>query len=238
MNGKIASILAGIWIALSGFTAIARDQTMNNLNDKQQGIVPIAAFTAKGDIENLKTALNDGLGKGLSINEIKEVLVQMYAYTGFPRSLNGLNTFIAILKERDAKGIKDEVGKDASPLPKDKNLRDLGTEIQTQLVGRPASGPVYDFAPVIDSFLKEHLFGDIFGRDVLDFQSREIATVSALASLPGTENQLRSHLNVSMNIGLTESQLKSFVAVLEAKVGKREADTAAQTLNAVLSNRK
>jgi hypothetical protein len=46
--------------------------------------------------------LNDGLNAGLSISEIKETLVQMYAYSGFPRSLNGLNTLLAVLEARKA----------------------------------------------------------------------------------------------------------------------------------------
>ena len=49
--------------------------------------IPIAAFTANGDLEKLRTALSAGLDAGLTVNEIKEILVQMYAYVGFPRSL-------------------------------------------------------------------------------------------------------------------------------------------------------
>ncbi len=63
------------------------------LNAKQEKIVTIAAFTANGDLDKLKAALNEGLDAGLTVNETKEVLVQMYAYAGFPRSLNGIGTF-------------------------------------------------------------------------------------------------------------------------------------------------
>jgi alkylhydroperoxidase/carboxymuconolactone decarboxylase family protein YurZ len=240
MNKKITTLLAGIFISLFTFAGSGEAQSMNNqtLSAKQQSIIPIAAFTAKGDMEKLKVVLNEGLDTGLTINEIKEVLVQMYAYTGFPRSLNGLNALLAVLDERQARGVKDVVGKDASPLPQDRNRLELGTKIQTGLVGRPVSGRTYDFAPVIDVFLKEHLFADIFGRDILDFQSREIATVSALAALSGVENQLRSHLNVSLNTGLSAEQLKHFVSIMRAKVGISEADSAGKVLEAVLDNRK
>jgi hypothetical protein len=37
--------------------------------------------------------------------------------------------------------------------------------------------------------LKGHLAGDIFGRDNLDFQSREFVTISALASMDGVNPQ-------------------------------------------------
>ncbi|WP_335978093.1 cupin domain-containing protein, partial [Acinetobacter calcoaceticus] len=43
------------------------------LNQKQLSLIPIAAFTARGDIEKLKPALVSGLNSGLTVNEIKEV---------------------------------------------------------------------------------------------------------------------------------------------------------------------
>ena len=204
------------------------------LTARQQALVPISAFTAQGNMPPLREALNKGLDAGLTINEIKEVLVQLYAYAGFPRSLNALNAYLSVLQERQQKGIKDEPGQVPKPLPANKTRLQLGTEVQTQLVGQPVKGAVYEFAPAIDQFLKEHLFGDIFGRDNLDWQTREIATISALASLGGTENQLRSHFNVGLNTGLTEAQLKNLVAVLQAKVGGQEGHTAHQVLQSVL----
>jgi alkylhydroperoxidase/carboxymuconolactone decarboxylase family protein YurZ len=239
MRKKIAAILTGVFLSIFSMTSISQAQTAINsgLNAKQQGMVTIAAFTAKGDLERLKTALHEGLDAGLTVNEIKEILVQMYTYCGFPRSLNGITTFMSVLEEREAKGIKDEPGREASPLPADKSRLELGTEIQTSLVGVPVSGPVYTFAPAIDEFLKGHLFGDIFGRDNLDFKSREIATIAALASMNGVNNQLRSHFNVGLNVGLTEAQLRSLITVLEARVGKQEADNAQEVLRTVLNNR-
>lgn len=206
MLSKVFATLVGVYCtATMGFAATAHAQDARSasvLNGKQQSIIPIAAFTAKGDVEKLKGALAEGLQNGMTVNEIKEVLVQMYAYAGFPRSLTGLNTFIALLDERKAQGIHDEVGREPAPLPADANIRELGTANQTAVIGRPAAGRVYEFAPVIDTFLKEHLFGDIFSRDVLSFQERELATVSALAGLPAPV-QLRSHLNCCLVVGLS-----------------------------------
>ena len=91
------------------------------LTEKQKSIIPIGAFTAVGDLENLKNSLNEGLDAKLTVNEIKEILVQSYAYAGFPRSLNGINTFIEVLNERAKNNIKDEVGKEASHIEKNIN---------------------------------------------------------------------------------------------------------------------
>jgi 4-carboxymuconolactone decarboxylase len=239
MRKKMAVTLAGIIFSVFSIASISVAQNVKSerLNAKQEKIVTIAAFTAKGDLPKLKTALNEGLDAGLTINEIKEILVQMYAYAGFPRSLNGINTFIGALEERGQKGIKDEAGKEASPLPANKTRLELGTQIQTSLAGRPVTGAIYTFVPVIDMFLKEHLFGDIFGRDNLDFQSREVTTISALASMEGVNPQLQAHFNIGFNVGLAEAQMKSLISVLEAKVGKKEAENASEVLNRVLNER-
>jgi alkylhydroperoxidase/carboxymuconolactone decarboxylase family protein YurZ len=221
------------------FVSIAEAQTVNTqaLSPKQQSIVTIAAFTAKGDLEKLKIALNEGLDAGLTINEIKEILVQMYAYTGFPRSLNAISTFITVMDERGKKGLRDELGREASPLPSNKSRIELGTEIQTRLIGAPATGGYIAFTPAIDEFLKGHLFGDIFGRDNLDFQSREIATISALASMEGVNAQLQGHFNVGLNVGLSQAQMRSLISVIESRVGKKEADNAFAILEKVITAR-
>jgi 4-carboxymuconolactone decarboxylase len=238
---KITLILAGIIVSLFSFINISEAQNMKNanqvLNARQENLVTIAAFTAKGDLPQLKNALNEGLDAGLTVNEIKEVLVQLYAYCGFPRSLNAISTFMSVTEERKAKGIKDDLGREPSPLPTDKSRIELGTENQTKLIGAPATGGYIAFAPAIDEFLKGHLFGDIFGRDNLDFQSREIATISALASMAGVNPQLQGHFSIGFNTGLTEAQMKSLIAVIEGRVGKKEADNANEVLAKVLSNR-
>lgn len=204
-------------------------------NQKEQAIVPIAAFTASGDIEQLKISLVKGLDAGLTINEIKEVLTQLYAYTGFPRSLNALGTFMGIVTQRKADGINDPEGPTASPLPTDKTSLEFGTENQTKLVGQPVSGPLFDFAPEVDQYLKAHLFGDIFQRDVLSWRVRELATIAALANLPGANSQLQAHYNISLNNEITPDQLRAFVQILSQDCGEQIAANAAQVLDAVLN---
>jgi alkylhydroperoxidase/carboxymuconolactone decarboxylase family protein YurZ len=168
------------------------------------------------------------------VNEIKEILVQLYAYAGFPRSLNGLGAFLSVMEERQRKGIRDEPGKEASPLPADRSSVQFGAENQTRLVGQVVKGPIYDFAPAIDQFLKGHLFGDIFQRDNLDWQSRELATIAALASIEGLNHQLQGHYRFGMNTGLTPDQLRACVAVLEASLGKKIGENARAVLEGVL----
>jgi 4-carboxymuconolactone decarboxylase len=208
---------------------------VSDLNARLQATAAIGAFTAAGQIPQLREALADGLDSGLTINEINEILIQMYAYAGFPRSLNGLGTFMTVLQERRAKEIADEAGPEPKPPPGDKSSVELGTANQTKLSGKPVTGPLFDFAPAIDQFLKGHLFGDIFGRDNLDWQSREIATVAALTALDGLESQLQSHFAIALNTGLTEQNLRGLITVLRERVGESQADRAAAVLDKVLA---
>jgi 4-carboxymuconolactone decarboxylase len=141
------------------------------LDERQRAIVPIAAFAASGNISKLGAALEDGLSGKLSVNEIKEVLVQVYAYAGFPRSLNALSEFMRVMNSRSGRGIEDQTGMEPTQTSMPSPV-EVGTRNQTELVGAPVTGPLFDFAPAIDRFLKAHLFGDIFMRDNLDWQSR------------------------------------------------------------------
>ena len=186
-------------------TRIAAD----TLSAQQQAILPIAAFAAAGDIARLDAALNQGLDAGLSISDAREVLVQLYAYAGFPRSLNALTELMRVVDARRQRGLHDAPGREPGrAIPQGDALRAAGTANQTKLVGQPVQGPVFEFAPAIAEYLQTHLFGDIFERDNLDWQSRELATVGMLSALPGAESQLQAHMRIGMNTGLTAGQLQ------------------------------
>jgi quercetin dioxygenase-like cupin family protein len=188
----------------------------DTLSARQQAIPPIAAAMATSDMPRLNNALNQGLDAGLTISETQEILVQLYAYVGFPRSLNALNELMGVVQARRQRGIHDAPGRAPSrAIPSGEALLKVGTANQTRLSGGPVKGPVFEFAPVINQFLQTHLFGDIFERDNLDWQSRELATVAALAATPGVEAQLRSHMLASLRVGLSAAQLRQVIEGLE-----------------------
>lgn len=202
--------------------------TSEVLSAKQRSIAPIGATMASGDLTGLNAALNKGLDAGLTISDAREILVQLYAYAGFPRSLNALGELMKVLDVRKQRGVQDAPGRDPGPVPSGNNLLAVGTANQTRLSGAPVRGPLFEFAPAIDEYLKTHLFGDIFARDNLDWQSRELATVGALAAMPGVESQLQAHVRISMNVGLSAAQLRSVADGL-AQSGLTEAASRLRT---------
>lgn len=214
----------------------------DSLSPRQRAIPLIAAFTAISDMPRLGMALNQGLDAGMTVSEAKEVLVQLYAYAGFPRSLNALGELLKVVELRKQRGLQDAPGHDPSrAVSTGRELVLVGQANQTEISGGPVQGPVFEFAPIINQFLQAHLFGDIFERDNLDWRSRELATVGALAATPGAENQLRSHMRASLRVGLTASQLRQLSQALAQEVGPEVAaranDALVQALDAASKGR-
>lgn len=188
----------------------AKEENMNIiLSVEEKSVAAVSAAAARGNDAALKTALTQGLDAGVDVNTFKEILVQLYAYVGFPASLNSLETLRVLVNERAG---KDETGKEPSPLPAGKSI-DFGARNQTKLVGNEVKGELFDFAPAIDEYLKAHLFGDIFARDNVSWKTREIATIAMLAQLPHAAPQLKSHIAIGKHNGLTDSQVEEILKI-------------------------
>ncbi|RKS28039.1 quercetin dioxygenase-like cupin family protein [Pseudomonas sp. WPR_5_2] len=207
------------------------------LSAKQRAIPLIAAAMATSNLSALNAALNQGLDAGLTVSEAKEILVQLYAYSGFPRSLNALGELMNVVEARKQRGVQDDPGREPGRvIPTGDELLAVGKANQTRIAGAPVQGPLFDFVPVINQYLQAHLFGDIFERDNLDWQSRELATVAALAVTPGVESQLRSHMAASLRVGLTTAQLHQLVKLLADQGDAAAAKRAGEALESVRAN--
>lgn len=224
---------------LNEAVALSKHLQTENLDAKQQSIVAISAHTAKGDLIGLTQALNEGLAAGLTINEIKEELIHISAYCGFPRSLNGINTFNAVMTERKLKGIVDPEGEKTSKVA-ETGKYEKGKKVLESLTGRAETGAKTGYAafvPAIDTLLKEHLFNDLFTRGVLDYKQRELTTVSALIVLGGVESQLGGHMGICLNLGFTVPQLRQVLSLIETRIGKKEADAGMLVLEKIINAR-
>ncbi|WP_053058244.1 carboxymuconolactone decarboxylase family protein [Pedobacter sp. BMA] len=237
-NMRYLKGIIAILLLLIGNVVRAQDKQTEALNSHQVSLGSIAALTAVGDLKQLKTEINTGLDAGLTINEIKEALVQLYAYCGFPRSLNAINTYMEVLSERKKKGIVDKPGKDDNPETDKSGRYEQGRKVLEQLSSSPQVKPAPgfgEFAPRIDAFLKEHLFADIFASSVLNHRQREFVTISALSAMPGVESQLQSHIKMGRNTGITDAQLISLSNVIEKCINRTQANTLRKLISASLA---
>ena len=168
------------------------------LTERQKGLAACACLMAQGDLVRLEPAVKQALDNGVTINELKEAFSQLYAYTGFPRSLNALGVLSKVLENRSANWQEGKPWTRPAEWDDARKAYELGVKNQTQLSGRPFD---YDFCPQDDYYLKSHLFGDIFAGDQLTAADREIVTVSALSGLDGVAPQLDSHKKGAVNFG-------------------------------------
>lgn len=204
------------------------------LTSREQAIVAVASYTGKGDLEHLKAAFVRALEAGMTINEVNEVLIHAYAYCGFPRSLRAIQTFMRLVDERKANGIKDKVGREASVITDSGNRYERGRDVLAEISGVPADAPKAGyalFAPVIERFLKEHLFADLFERDLLTYRERELATVSILAGVGGVEPMFKSHAAICLHLGIMPEQLSALLNIVETNLGKNYSEPLRIVLN-------
>jgi quercetin dioxygenase-like cupin family protein/alkylhydroperoxidase/carboxymuconolactone decarboxylase family protein YurZ len=233
----VATRIAGPDQNRAGPRAAVNQTTLSDaLAAKQLAIPLIASFMAASDMPNLNAALNQGIDAGMTISEAREILVQLYAYAGFPKSLNALGELLKVVQERKRRGIHDAQGLEPSKaIAIGSELIAAGKLNQSKISGGSVQGPVFDFAPIINQFLQAHLFGDIFERDNLDWQSRELATLGALAALPGVEAQLLSHMRASMRVGLSATQLRQMIQFLSAHGSPNAGSRASEALTQALA---
>ncbi len=214
-------ILAGTILMTA--TAIAAQAAA--LDAKDTALAKIGAAVARGDQEALAAAFGEGFEAGLTLPEAKEAVGQLYAYCGFPRALNAAATLMKISHGATEAQSGEENGGASSPSePQEEpfvlgeKAIAVGTANQTQLCGGPVTGPLFDFHPQLDAYLKAHLFGDIFARRVLDWRTRELVTVAALAARPETAPQCAAHVQIANRNGVTPVQTDAILALVRATV--------------------
>ena len=185
------------------------------------------AWAAKGDLEHLATAVPQALDHGVTINELKDAFAQLYAYAGFPRSLNALGVLEKILKEctkgqctmYEGKIVQWSWGKPfVRPAVWDDAAEALriGTAMQT----RDEGGTPWDytFCPQADYYMKSHLFGDIYASDQLTPAERELITVAALSAMDGVTPQFEGHKECAVFMGNTPEQVAKLCRWLEKHI--------------------
>ncbi|MBO4719580.1 MAG: carboxymuconolactone decarboxylase family protein, partial [Prevotella sp.] len=152
--------------------AILTMATVNaqTLTERQRGLAACACLMAQGDLERLEPAVKMALDNGVTINELKEAFSQLYAYTGFPRSLNALGVLNKVLENKQPSWLEGKPWTRPAEWDDAKAAYELGKKNQTQLSGRAFD---YDFCAQDDYYLKAHLFGDIFAGDQLSHADRE-----------------------------------------------------------------
>jgi len=202
------------------------ETTTSALPERILYLCACAAWAAKGDLEHLETVVPQALDHGVTINELKDAFAQLYAYAGFPRSLNALGVLEKILNDQmvNEKMVNEKMTKWSwgkpfvRPAVWDDAAEALrtGTAIQT----RDEGGTPWDytFCPQADYYMKSHLFGDIYASDQLTPAVRELVTVAALSAMDGVTPQFEGHKECAVFMGNTPEQVAELCRWLEKHI--------------------
>lgn len=216
--------------------------TRDNLDLKSKEIAVVAALTAMGTAQlQLRVHVNGALNTGCSINELKEIILQMSVYAGFPSCINAMNILKEVLTERQLSGMEDKAG----TLPADTEVSadrlKKGEEELAKLDPLQSArlrNAFDDFSPDLVKYTLEYGYADIFSRDNLDKKYRQIATIAALTALGNAQPQLRFHINAGINIGLTVENIKEIMLLMTVYAGFPSAINGTNILKEVVLERR
>jgi 4-carboxymuconolactone decarboxylase len=76
-----------------------------------------------------------------------------------------------------------------------------------------------DIAPQLATYVLETIFGEIYQSPTLDVRTRQIVTVTALATLGTAAPQLRTHIGGALRCGVTREELVEIMMQLVPYVG-------------------
>ncbi|MFH1116486.1 MAG: carboxymuconolactone decarboxylase family protein [Pseudomonadota bacterium] len=176
------------------------------LDPKSRQIATIAALTAMGNAEpQLKFHIRAALNIGVTPNEIVEVMYVTTVFAGFPSGLNGISAAREVFQAKDVSighGMSDRAG--------DGTRRERGLEalnLTSKDAGKRVIESLSDIAPDMGYFIIDFSYGDIFSRDILSPQHKEIAMIAVCVSKGTMEPQLKVHLHAALNVGCTKQQL-------------------------------
>jgi len=212
----------------------------DGLDLKSKEIAVVAALTAMGTAQpQLRVHIHGALNTGSSISEVKEVILQMSVYSGFPSCINGMNALKEVLGERRAHGINDAIGKSPEASTQSDRLQRGEEELSrldNQQAGRLRTA-FNDFSPELVRFTLEYGYADIFSRNNLDKKHRQIATIAALAALGNAQPQLKFHINGGLNIGLTVDEIREIMLLMTIYAGFPAAINGTNVLKEVVAER-
>ena len=90
-------------------------------------------------------------------------------------------------------------------------------------------------SPDFARFVAEFIFGDIYSRPQLDLKTRQIVTISALASLGTAQQQLAVHLRGALRVGLRREEIIELLIQIAVYAGFPAAINALDVAQTVFS---
>lgn len=214
--------------------------TRDGLDMGLKELAVVAALTAMGTVEpQLKVHVNAALNTGNSIIEVKEAILQMVVYAGFPSCISAMNVLREVINERKARGVEDDKPNPTVRTP-DKDLLNTNEDNHplwdTQQLDE-LTRSIVGVAPELVSLFKEFAYEKVFSRNVLSRKQKSIIAIAALTALGYTRSTLKLQVKVGLDAGLTAEEVKEIMLLMTVYLGFPSAINGINVLKSVLDER-
>jgi 4-carboxymuconolactone decarboxylase len=189
-----------------------------------KSISSMSALLSLGhQMDELRHRMELALETGFSLSDLKEIILQICLYAGFPRSLNGMACLRGLMESRNQRGQHTEEGVKPSPQPEGISRYKLGWDtlqsLDPEFIHRLKAG-LDPISPELFSLVLEHGYADIFYRDNLDIRQREAAVVAAMVAVENADPQLSFHILAAMGTGIERGLMTEIIHDAAAAAGK------------------
>ncbi|MCD8090405.1 MAG: carboxymuconolactone decarboxylase family protein [Clostridiales bacterium] len=187
------------------------------IDDKTRELVTIASLVTNQLTAELENHINAAINIDITPVEIKEAVYQCTPYVGFGKVNQALDVVNNVFEERDVELPTEEQG----TVTEESRTED-GIKQRAEIFGNSTYSNHENAAEGqehIQYYLSGMCFGDFYTRDGLDVKTRELITLSVLASLGGCESQLKSHVQANLNVGNTKEDMIDVVTQCMPYIG-------------------
>lgn len=88
------------------------------------------------------------------------------------------------------------------------NSRDDGAALQRKMMGASPAFTGSSAAPdFISNFVQEHIFGELWQRDVIDLKTRSLCTIAAIVAGGALPDPLKNHVRGAVANGATKEEV-------------------------------
>ena len=180
--------------------------TRPGLDRKSRQVATVAALTALGNAERqLRFHIGAALTAGLTPDEIIEVMYVTTVFSGFPSGLNGISAAREVFQ---AKGVSPSLGKARTGAGGTRSERGLAALSQTSKdAGERVIQSLADIAPDMARFIIEFSYGEVFSRNIISPQHKEIAMIAVCVAKGTMEPQMKVHIHAALNVGCTQQEI-------------------------------
>jgi 4-carboxymuconolactone decarboxylase len=189
--------------------------------DRRLKLAPLVAAAAAGRLDAVEPATRAALDAGCAPDEIREALLTLAPFCGFPRTLDAFALARPLLGATDARGFPASAargaaffdvvyGKDAAKVRA--NLRALDADVA--------------------SWVEEDAYGRVLSRPGIDPSLRERIGVVLLVA-QGLRNQISGHVRGALNFGATVDEIAAFLDAAAPHLAADELAFARETLTRV-----